>query len=234
MIPGVLLVTSLLIAGCSSSPAPGQPVPSPTGSPAVAGQTLPTATESVARTESERPVAAATPGKTSPPKAETVSPNASPRGSAPPAPAPVAPQQVPDKESTPAPHPESTIAPPASSPPPPVAAHVPIAVDIGGLVEVGPTKPGLVRIGADKCKLCHKLQFTSWAKTVHAARTPPLDCESCHGPGSEYKSLAIMKDVGKARAAGLVIPTRAFCSKCHTSGWSDDLLKRTHEHKTVN
>jgi hypothetical protein len=111
---------------------------------------------------------------------------------------------------------------------------VPIAVDIGGLVEVGAAKPGLVRIGADKCKLCHKLQFTSWAATVHAARAPPLDCESCHGAGSEYKGLAIMKDAKKARSAGLVIPGRGFCSKCHTRGWTDDLLKRTHAHKTVN
>jgi hypothetical protein len=104
-------------------------------------------------------------------------------------------------------------------------------VDIGGLVEVGATKPGLARIGSTKCKLCHKLQFDSWAKTAHAARTPPLDCESCHGPGSEYKSLAIMKDSRKAQAAGMVMPARSFCSKCHTSGWSDDLLKRTHAHK---
>ncbi|MEO8361895.1 MAG: hypothetical protein ABI672_17810 [Vicinamibacteria bacterium] len=111
-------------------------------------------------------------------------------------------------------------------------AHAPIAVDIGGLVEVAATKPGLTRIGATKCKLCHKIQFDSWAKTKHATRTPPLDCESCHGPGSEYKTLAIMKDSKKALAAGLVMPVRSFCSKCHTGTWTDDLLKRTHAHKT--
>ncbi len=118
--------------------------------------------------------------------------------------------------------------------PAPAVAHVPIAVDIGGLVEVSATKPGLARIGAGKCKLCHKIQFDSWSKTAHAARTPPLDCESCHGPGSEYKSLAIMKDSRKARSAGLVIPVRSFCAKCHTNGWSDDLLKRTHAHKAAS
>lgn len=99
------------------------------------------------------------------------------------------------------------------------------------MVEVGATKPGLTRIGAAKCKLCHKVQFDSWAKTKHATRAPPLDCESCHGAGSEYKALAIMKDPKKALAAGLVTPGRMFCSKCHTGAWSDDLLKRSHAHK---
>jgi len=104
-------------------------------------------------------------------------------------------------------------------------------VDVGGQVDVDATKPGLTRIGSDKCKLCHKVQFTSWAKTAHATRTPPLDCESCHGAGSEYKTLAIMKDAKKARSAGMVIPVRAFCAKCHTTGWTDDLLKKSHAHK---
>ena len=98
-------------------------------------------------------------------------------------------------------------------------------------MEVAATKPGLTRIGSDKCKLCHKVQFTSWAATAHATRTPPLDCESCHGAGSEYKTLAIMKDAKKARAAGLVIPVRSFCAQCHTTAWSDDLLKKAHAHK---
>lgn len=105
-------------------------------------------------------------------------------------------------------------------------------MDIGGLVEVEATKAGLTRIGSDKCKLCHKVQFTSWAKTAHATRTPPLDCESCHGPGSEYKTLAIMKNAEKARATGLVTPDKAFCMKCHKSGWKDDLLKKAHAHKS--
>jgi len=120
---------------------------------------------------------------------------------------------------------------PAPATPAPAPAHAPIVADIGGTVEVAATKPGLTRIGAAKCKLCHKVQFDSWAKTKHAARTPPLDCESCHGPGSEYKTLAIMKDSKKSLAAGLVSPARSFCTKCHTGPWSDDLLKRSHAHK---
>ncbi len=235
IVPRFVLVTSLLIAGCSSSPGTGQPAPADTGSPAATIQGTPTVAGTVAPPEAgpsapaaSAPAAsapaAAIPGKTSPPPAQKATQVAAgepaPNVSEPPiepAPPAVTPQPT-ARASTPAPQPAAT-------------ARAPIAVDIGGLVEVGPTKPGLTRIGSDKCKLCHKVQFTSWAATAHAARTPPLDCESCHGAGSEYKTLAIMKDAKKARAAGLVTPVRAFCAKCHTTGWSDDLLKRAHAHK---
>lgn len=93
------------------------------------------------------------------------------------------------------------------------------------------TKPGLTRVGAAACKPCHKVQSASWLESAHGKRTPPLDCEACHGPGSEYKALAVMKDPTKARAAGLVMPGAAFCVTCHTRGWNDGLLKKAHAHK---
>ena len=229
IVPRFALVTSLLIAGCSSSPGSGQPAPADAGSPAATIQGTPTVAGTVAPPEAgpsapaASALAAATPGKTSPPPAQKATQVAV---GEPAPPAVVTPQPI-ARESTPAPQPAATKAPPA----PAATARAPLAVDIGGLVEVGATKPGLTRIGSDKCKLCHKVQFTSWAATAHAARTPPLDCESCHGAGSEYKTLAIMKDAKKARAAGLVTPVRAFCAKCHSTGWSDDLLKRAHAHK---
>jgi hypothetical protein len=58
-----------------------------------------------------------------------------------------------------------------------------------------------------------------------------LDCEACHGPGSEYKAIAIMKDPAKALAAGLVMPAKAFCATCHQSGWTDAMLTGAHAHK---
>jgi len=134
-----------------------------------------------------------------------------------------------------APEPVPAAAPEASAPTPPVAdtsAAAPSVEDPGGAVEVAATKQGLSRIGADKCKMCHKVQFTSWSESAHAKRSPALDCESCHGAGSEYKTLAMMKDKEQARAAGLVIPDAAFCSTCHTAGVNDDLLQRVHAHKT--
>lgn len=94
-----------------------------------------------------------------------------------------------------------------------------------------PGKAGLVRLGAQACKTCHKVQFASWAATAHAKRTPPLDCEACHGAGSEYKSMATMKDPAKAKAAGLVTPGVAFCTTCHKRGWNEGMLKKAHAHK---
>ncbi len=71
------------------------------------------------------------------------------------------------------------------------------------------------KVGADKCKLCHKVEFASWAKTKHAAATPKVECEDCHGAGSNYKTMAIMKDKAKAHAAGLIEPTEKDCKACH-------------------
>jgi hypothetical protein len=115
--------------------------------------------------------------------------------------------------------------------PAPAAAAAAAVVDIGGPVAVAPTKPGLSLVGSDTCETCHDVQYASWAKTAHAARKPPLDCEGCHGPGSAYKSMAVMKDPAKARAAGLVIPDVSFCAQCHTKGATADLLKRAHAHE---
>ena len=97
-------------------------------------------------------------------------------------------------------------------------------------------------IGAEKCKMCHKLQYESWLTTKHAKATEDakaakdrkfeaacldchatnkdeamagVQCEACHGPGSEYKTISIMKDKAKAVAAGLVMPTQETCVRCH-------------------
>jgi hypothetical protein len=42
-----------------------------------------------------------------------------------------------------------------------------------------------------------------------------VGCESCHGPGSEYKSMKVMKDRDASTAAGLVLPTEETCTGCH-------------------
>ena len=102
---------------------------------------------------------------------------------------------------------------------------------------------GRTYVGAEKCgKLCHKVEFTSWSATKHAKAfeslkpeeqakkecvnchvtggtkdLPGVQCEACHGPGSEYKTIAIMKVREKAVAAGLIIPTEKICVTCHNS-----------------
>jgi len=42
-----------------------------------------------------------------------------------------------------------------------------------------------------------------------------VQCEACHGPGSEYKNMKIMKDRDLSVAAGLVVPTAETCTQCH-------------------
>lgn len=50
-------------------------------------------------------------------------------------------------------------------------------------------------------------------------KTQGVQCESCHGAGSEYKKLSVMKDKDKAVANGLMLHTEkeAFCTQCHNS-----------------
>ncbi len=108
-------------------------------------------------------------------------------------------------------------------------------------------------VGATKCKICHMPQYESWSKTKHATAFNVLsdeekkkqecvvchitgkmadgtviegvECEACHGPGSEYKSLQIMNkkkweadpeaQKKKAIEAGLIYPTEKDCQRCH-------------------
>lgn len=96
-------------------------------------------------------------------------------------------------------------------------------------------------VGNNKCKMCHSKQFKPWQESGHAKAFDKLDaqakanpqcnschitgstdlqgvqCEACHGPGSEYsKSLTIHKDKAKAKAAGQIDkPGEESCKKCH-------------------
>lgn len=109
-------------------------------------------------------------------------------------------------------------------------------------------------VGDAKCKMCHKDVHTSWAETKHAKAFSVLSaeeqkkpecvkchitgttaagevlenvqCEACHGPGSEYKSASIMSkkkwaadpegQLKLAKEAGLIMPTADNCVRCHT------------------
>jgi hypothetical protein len=42
-----------------------------------------------------------------------------------------------------------------------------------------------------------------------------VQCETCHGPGDDYKSLTVMKDRQLALQAGLVIGDEKLCLSCH-------------------
>ena len=119
-------------------------------------------------------------------------------------------------------------------------------------------------IGADKCKMCHKIQHTSWLETKHAKATATakastewkfeaacltchatnkdeamagVQCEACHGAGSDYKSIQVMKDRAKAVAAGMIIPTQDTCNGCHDGKDHHKNVKFdkeiVHKHKTA-
>ena len=115
-------------------------------------------------------------------------------------------------------------------------------------------KEGHAFVGAKKCKACHKALYTAWTETAHAktydrlsdeekkkpecvtCHTTGMDakdvllegvqCEACHGPGSDYKKAKIMNkkkwaadpEAHKKMAidAGLLYPTDDDCKKCHT------------------
>lgn len=103
--------------------------------------------------------------------------------------------------------------------------------------------------GSKKCKICHKEQYEIWEKKKHAKAwdalndeqkkksecigchttdgpdMPNVQCEACHGPGSEYSKPTIMnkarfkanpeEQLKLAVEAGLVIPTKETCVECH-------------------
>jgi len=105
--------------------------------------------------------------------------------------------------------------------------------------------------GIKKCKTCHIKIYKTWQQTKHATafdrlnekekqdpkciechttgkdvNLPGIQCEACHGPGSEFSSALIMnkkkfkanpeKQKKMAIEAGLVVaPDENNCKQCH-------------------
>lgn len=72
-----------------------------------------------------------------------------------------------------------------------------------------------------ECVKCHVLGKDIVESELESTfdKTEGVQCETCHGPGSEYKKLSIMKDKQKSMENGLVVHTEkeAFCTQCHNS-----------------
>lgn len=68
-----------------------------------------------------------------------------------------------------------------------------------------------------KCLKCHSTAGSIDAKlnTGGIKIEEGVSCESCHGAGSSYKSIAIMKDKAKSIENGLIIPDEKLCKTCH-------------------
>ncbi len=74
---------------------------------------------------------------------------------------------------------------------------------------------------AAQCLVCHVTAYSVPAEQKEATLTfeEGNSCEACHGPGSEYKSMKVMKDIyaGTAKGAdfGLIEPNNEVCVTCH-------------------
>jgi hypothetical protein len=67
-----------------------------------------------------------------------------------------------------------------------------------------------------KCLKCHSTAAAVDAKMIATLKPEEgVSCESCHGPGSLYKSNAVMKSQEQSIAKGLIIPTEETCRTCH-------------------
>lgn len=107
-------------------------------------------------------------------------------------------------------------------------------------IMVSAAKAAPTYVGVNQCKMCHMKQYNVWKDTGHAKAFDSLkpadqakpecikchitgdnkelkgvQCEECHGAGSEYKAFAVMKNVKEAEAKGLVAKPVNVCVKCH-------------------
>lgn len=72
---------------------------------------------------------------------------------------------------------------------------------------------------SDACLKCHVTGHGKPAThfDVSFKKEDGVGCESCHGPGSDYKAMNVMKDRALSVAAGLVIPDEKSCTVCHNA-----------------
>jgi len=67
------------------------------------------------------------------------------------------------------------------------------------------------------CLGCHATgaHAEDWEKDATFHVEDGVQCEHCHGPGSEYMAEPVMRDRARAIAAGLNMPTERDCRVCH-------------------
>ena len=68
-----------------------------------------------------------------------------------------------------------------------------------------------------ECLKCHVTGHGKPAEAFAATfvKEDGVGCESCHGPGSDYMAMKVMKDPAAAKAAGLWTPDAKTCTACH-------------------
>lgn len=67
------------------------------------------------------------------------------------------------------------------------------------------------------CLGCHATgaHAEAWEKDSTFFVQDGVQCEKCHGPGSEYMDISIMTNRQAATSAGLILPTVQDCVNCH-------------------
>jgi YVTN family beta-propeller protein len=67
------------------------------------------------------------------------------------------------------------------------------------------------------CLGCHTTAYDTeeWQRDETFHFEDGVQCERCHGPGSEYMDAAVMRDSARARQAGLRMPLERDCLVCH-------------------
>ena len=69
-----------------------------------------------------------------------------------------------------------------------------------------------------KCLKCHSTAyfFTEEVQTEEITVENGVSCQSCHGPGADYKKKTIMMDRDASIAAGMIYPAKEkSCTMCH-------------------
>jgi hypothetical protein len=75
-------------------------------------------------------------------------------------------------------------------------------------------------VESPECLTCHTTTAAAAVLEKSFDVKDGVQCETCHGAGSAYKNMAVMKDKAKAMAAGLMVPKdeaaiEKFCVTCH-------------------
>ncbi|SES71648.1 Cytochrome c554 and c-prime [Draconibacterium orientale] len=87
--------------------------------------------------------------------------------------------------------------------------------------EAGPHAKAMEALQGDEkndptCLKCHSTAGSVDSGLLAGLKADEgVSCESCHGPGSHYKSAAIMKNKKMALSKGMTDPTEETCKACH-------------------
>jgi len=86
---------------------------------------------------------------------------------------------------------------------------------------------------AKMCLGCHTTaaEAENWERGEGFHLEDGLQCEACHGPGSEYATAEVMQDRMKAMAAGLRMPSKDDCYICHRTKGSHEAVLKTQPFK---